>query len=171
MERILEIIHPQYPVAPRAVDQRRAVRGIALRDTRILLLYTGRYDDFSVPGGGVTEGEELEAALVREMVEETGARRVRILAPLGRIDESRPHRGSFDAMHMQSFVYRCEVEGELGETAMESYEIANAMRPEWVELADAIAHNRKVLERAHHSMGTSVFRETRLLEWIAGNLC
>jgi ADP-ribose pyrophosphatase YjhB (NUDIX family) len=168
VECILEIRHPAYPGSPRAIAHRRAVRGVALRGTKILLLYTRRYDDYSLPGGGVDDGESLEEALVREMAEETGARSIRLLGPLGWIDERRPHWGEWDAMHMQSFVYRCEVDGDLDAPVMESYEVANGMRPEWVTLADAIRHNQSVLHRAPPSMGTSLLRETRLLEWLAG---
>lgn len=166
MDRILEIIHPDYPSAPRAIEKRRAVRGVVLRGADILALYTRRYDDYSVPGGGVSDGEDLEAALVREMAEETGARAITILKPLGRIDESRPSRGAYDAMHMQSFIYHCQIKDELGATAMESYEIANGMRPEWIDIRAAIRHNRAVISRSHQSMGISIVRETRLLEWI-----
>lgn len=165
---ILEVHHPAYPDSPRAIAHRRAVRGVALRGTQILLLYTRRYDDYSLPGGGVDDDESLEDALVREMPEETGARSIRLLEPLGWVDERRPHWGEWDAMHMQSFVYHCEVDGDLDTPAMESYEVANGMRPEWVTLADAIRHNRSVLHRAPPSMGTSLLRETRLLEWLAG---
>lgn len=170
MDCILDIQHPAYPEAPRAIAQRRAVRGVVLRDTRILLLYTRRYDDYSLPGGGVDASESLEDALLREMMEETGARAIRLLAPLGRVEERRPHWGQFDAMHMQSFVFHCAVDGELGEPAMEHYESANGMRPLWVELSEAIDHNQTVIQRAATSMGTSIIRETRLLQWIQENL-
>lgn len=170
MDRILEIVHPDFPSTPRAIEKRRAVRGVVLRGTHILALYTRRYDDYSVPGGGVADDEDLEDALMREMAEETGARAISILKPLGRIDESRPSRGAFDAMHMQSFVYHCQLKDDLGEPTMESYEINNGMRPEWIDIWAAIRHNQGVIQRSHQSMGISIVRETRLLEWIATKL-
>jgi ADP-ribose pyrophosphatase YjhB (NUDIX family) len=169
VECILEIRHPAYPGSPRAIAHRRAVRGVALRGTKILLLYTRRYDDYSLPGGGVDDGESLEEALVREMAEETGARSIRLLGPLGWIDERRPHWGEWDAMHMQSFVYRCEVDGGLDAPAMESYEVANGMRPEWVDLMEAIRHNQEILRQNPSTMGISLLRETRLLEWLVSS--
>ena len=73
-------------------------------------------------------------------------------------------------MHMQSFVFHCLVEGELGQPTMEAYEVANGMRPEWVELEHAIAHNLAVIRRGEKSMGTSIVRETRLLQWVQDNM-
>lgn len=128
MDLLFELHHPETPVEPRAEFFRRAVRGVVLRQSEILLLYTARYDDYSLPGGGVDEGESLEAAMVRELGEETGAREVRVLAPLGWIDERRPHRGEHDSMRMHSFVYHCDVSGELGETRV----------LEWVRARSAI---------------------------------
>lgn len=164
--RLFEVNHPQTPEAPRAEAFRRAVRGVVLRGDEILLLYTARYDDYSLPGGGVDDGEALDAALIREIEEETGASDVRVVAPLGWIDERRPHRGNHDAMRMHSFIYLCDVAGELGETRLEHYERGNGMRPLWIDLEAAIAHNRTLMARRDAKMGLSIERETRILEWV-----
>jgi 8-oxo-dGTP pyrophosphatase MutT (NUDIX family) len=170
MRLLFELVHPRYPAQPTAVLQRRAARGIVLRGRQLLLLYTARYNDYSLPGGGVDPGEDIRAALCRELEEETGARNVRVLAEFGRVDESRPHRGEYDAMQMQSFVYRCAVDETLAAPRMESYEQANGMRPVWIDVDDAIAHNQGVIARAEQGMGLSIERETRLLRCIAGEL-
>lgn len=52
-----------------------AVGGIALRDGSLLLVRRGRGPGagrWSIPGGRVTFGETLEAAVERELAEETG---------------------------------------------------------------------------------------------------
>ncbi len=41
------------------------------------------------------------------------------------------------------------------------------MRPVWVGLDDAIAHNRAVMQRQETSMGLSIQRETFMLEKLA----
>ena len=50
------------------------VTGVVIEDDRVLLLNqdTGTGRSWSLPGGKVEEGETLAAALVREMLEETG---------------------------------------------------------------------------------------------------
>lgn len=168
MQLLFELSHPRYPQSPSRVLLRRAARGVVLRGDEILLLYTERYNDFSLPGGGVAPGEDVEVALRRELAEETGARNVRVLNAIGRVREWRPHWGDHDAMEMESFVYRCEIDAELDAPSMEGYELANGMRPAWVALGAAIAHNIAVIARGEPGMGLSIERETRLLQHVSG---
>ncbi len=171
MRILAELIHPNVPAMPTGVVHRRAARGIVLRDQKILLLYTERYDDFSLPGGGVDEGEDLRQGLCRELEEETGARNVQVLADFGRVDEKRAHRDpANNTLHMQSFVYHCEIDDERGAVKMEHYEKANGMRPLWVDIHEALKHNREVLASAPSHMGQSIPRETLLLERIIDEL-
>ena len=53
---------------------------------------------------------------------------------------------------------------------MESHEIANGMRPVWINLHEAIAHNQAVMQRQESSMGQSVLRETFMLKKVASEL-
>lgn len=53
---------------------------------------------------------------------------------------------------------------------MESYEIANGMRPVWVSVTEATSHNRQVMSRQEASMGQSIQRETGMLETISQEL-
>lgn len=171
MRLLAELLHPGLPAAPKVL-LRRAARGIVLRGERILLLHTERYDDFSLPGGGVDEHEDICTGLCREMEEETGAKNVRVLSSFGRIDEHRPHsrHPDFNTLFMQSFVYHCEIDDELGAARMEHYEVANGMNALWVNIHEALEHNRDVMSRAPSSMGQSIPRETLLLERIASEM-
>lgn len=54
------------------IFQRNAARAIVLDGEDVLLLYTERYHDYTLPGGGIDEGEDVIAGLVRELEEETG---------------------------------------------------------------------------------------------------
>jgi 8-oxo-dGTP pyrophosphatase MutT (NUDIX family) len=165
------MIHPDVePGNPRAL-KRRAARGIVVRDDRILLLFTERYNDFSFPGGGVDEHEDLAQGLRRELEEETGAQGINILKNYGFIEEFRPyHKPEFDFMHMISHFFVCEVDPELQQTRMESYEHANGMRPLWVNLHEALAHNQEVMRANDKKMGLSIERETFMLEKVASEL-
>ena len=125
------LIHPELSLCPNArVLFQRAARGVAMQDEQILLLFTERYNDFSFPGGGVDDGEDIITGLVREMEEETGARGVKVGREFARVDEKRPHwKSEFDVLHMVSHFHFCEINSPLQEVRMESYEIANGMRP------------------------------------------
>ena len=148
--------------------ERVSTRAIVLEGEQILLLYTRRYNDYSLPGGGVDEGETLEDALVRELKEETGAHNIRILAEFGMVDEYRPwYRNGIDVMFMRSYCYVCQIDSELGIPDLEEYEHANGMQVCWMNIYDAIAHNRAVMANESDSTGLSIVRETLLLEAIA----
>lgn len=73
-------------------------------------------------------------------------------------------------MHMTSHFFVCDVAPELADVRMESYEIANGMKPVWVSVSEAISHNRQVMDRQEKTMGQSIQRETFMLERISREL-
>lgn len=161
------LIHPDLSSLDGTILRRQAVRGVVRRGDAILLLYTERYNDYSLPGGGVDAGEHPETALVRELEEETGACDVRVLAHQGVIEEFRPHwKPEYDLMHMTSQFFQCTVGPELRTPKMEHYEEANGMRPLWINLHEALAHNEAVMARQEQTMGLSIQRETLVLRWL-----
>lgn len=146
---------------------RHTARGIVLDNANILLLYTHRYDDYSLPGGGLDEGEDKVSGLIRELQEETGAKGVHNIQPFGRYDEYRPwYKPDADIVHMISYCYFCDIEQELGDTALEPYEVSNGMAPLWINIHEAIAHNENVIAISDKK-GLSIERETFLLKAIA----
>ena len=154
------------PSSPLKLTVRHAARGIILKGESILLLYTQRYDDYSLPGGGIDEGEDEIAGLVRELREETGAQGVRNIVAFARYDEYRPwYKSDADIMHMISYCYVCDIDEELAETAYESYEINNGMKPLWINIHTAIAHNQSIIANSDKK-GLSIERETFLLKLI-----
>lgn len=150
--------------------ERHAARGIVLRKESILLLYTERYHDYSLPGGGIDEGEDKVAGLMRELNEETGAQGVRNVRAFAQYDEYRPwYKSDADIIHMISHCYVCDIDEALGNTAFESHEINNGMTPLWVNIHEAIAHNEEVIANSAKK-GFSIDRETFLLKVIAEEL-
>lgn len=166
MSLLHTIVHPGVAAGPR-IAQRHAVRAVIVRDGRLLLLHTRRYDDYSFPGGGLDPGEDAIDGLRRELLEETGARTVTVQRCLGYLDEYRPSRDpAFDALFMRSHFHVCGVEGELETAAPEDYELANGMAPVWIALEQALAHNLGVLKRRPGNMGMSIERETWMLQYV-----
>ena len=150
--------------------ERHAARGIVVKGERILLVYTQRYDDYSLPGGGIDEDEEKVAGLIRELQEETGAQGICNVKAFARYDEYRPwYKPDADIIHMISYCYICEIDETLGETAYESYEVSNGMKPVWVNIFEAIEHNEAVIA-VSDKKGFSIVRETFLLKEIAEKL-
>ena len=135
-----------------------------LNGSNILLLYTERYHDYSLPGGGIDEGEAHHCALIRELKEETGAQNVRNIREFGLYEEYRPwYKADFDIVHMESYCYFCDIDEELSEPEFEAHELANGMVPKWMNIHAAIAHNEETMANSEKK-GMSIERETFLLK-------
>lgn len=163
--------HPEVgPLSQHHILQRKAARAIVLDGEEILMLYTERYHDYTLPGGGVDEYEDILQGLVRELREETGAQNIHNIKAFGLYDEFRPwYKDDADILHMVSYCFTCQVDRELGETNYETYEINNGMKPVWINIRDAIAHNEQTMANSDKK-GMSIERETFLLRLIAKEL-
>lgn len=171
MRLIKRMIHKDLNHLSGNIFERRAARGIILRDSDILLLYTKRYNDYSFPGGGLEEQEDIITGLKRELAEETGAKNIRDIKEFGIIDEYRPHdKPEYDLIHMISYFYICTIDEACDPCNFEDYEISNGMTSVWINIHDAIAHNKKVMANQEPSMGFSIERETIVLELAAREL-
>ncbi|MGX9462543.1 NUDIX hydrolase [Shewanella sp. A14] len=149
---------------------RLAARAIVLRGNCILMLYTQRYHDYSLPGGGVDEGEQIEQGLVRELKEETGAKVVGEVSPFGLYQEYRPwRRDGYQSVNMLSYCFVCTIADELGDTQFEAHEINNGMAPVWMDIDEAIQHNLDTMKNSNKK-GLSIERETFLLKLIKQEL-
>tara|TARA_B110000211_G_C13886634_1_gene467614 strand:- start:211 stop:729 length:519 start_codon:yes stop_codon:yes gene_type:complete len=163
--------HPEVKTLEnKSVFKRLATRSIAIKGDEILLLFTQRYEDYSLPGGGLDEGEDLIEGMIRELIEETGAQNISNIAPFGIYEEYRPwYKPDYDIQHMISYCYTCHVSKALGETALESYEMKNGMKAIWVNIHEAIKHNKNTIASSDKK-GMSIERETFLLELIVKSL-
>ncbi|HOB09669.1 MAG: NUDIX domain-containing protein [Limnochordia bacterium] len=129
-----------------AVVAREAVRGIVLRNGRILMVQSER-GDYKLPGGGVEQGEGHHQALAREIAEETGYQCLRVGDLIGRVVERRPDKYDPSLLfEMTSYYYLCAVAGEAGEQRLDEYERDMRFTPAWISIPDALAVNRAVLE-------------------------
>lgn len=169
--RILKsTIHPDIRDMSARQFTRKATRAIVLKGEDILLLYTKRYHDYSLPGGGIDEGESNIAGLVRELKEETGAHNVQNIQAFGLYEEFRPwHKPGFELIHMESYCYICSIDEELLETELEAHEINNGMHPVWMNIHQAISHNEQTIANSLKK-GLSIERETFLLKLIVSEL-
>ncbi|CAM4324796.1 NUDIX domain-containing protein [Zobellia nedashkovskayae] len=168
MQKLKTHFHPDVETLEnKSIFTRLATRSIAIQGNSILLLYTERYEDYSLPGGGLDSGENIIEGMTRELIEETGAKNICNIEPFGMYEEYRPwHKPDFDIQHMISYCYTCDISKELGETKMELYETKNGMKAIWVDIHEAIKHNKKTMATSTKK-GMSIERETFLLELLA----
>ena len=171
MQIIKTHYHPEITsLENKSIFTRLATRSIALKGNTILLLYTERYEDYSLPGGGLDLGEDKIEGMKRELSEETGAADIKNIKPFGAYEEYRPwHKPNHDIQHMISYCYTCDVNKKLGSSNLESYETNNGMRAIWIDIHEAIVHNKKTIATSNKK-GMSIERETFLLERIAESI-
>ena len=124
---------------------RKATRAIVIKGEDILLLFTERYHDYSLPGGGIDEGEDNISGLIRELREETGGHNVSNIREFGCYEEYRNwYKADFDVIHMLSYCYTCDIDETLLAPELEPHELRNGMKPLWHNIHQAIAHNELV---------------------------
>ena len=171
MQNLKTHFHPEITTLEnKSVFTRLAARSIAVQGNQILLMYTARYEDYSLPGGGLDEGEEKIKGMMRELSEETGAKNISNIQPFGVYEEFRPwYKPDYDIQHMISYCYTCNMDPTLGNSRLEPYEIKNGMKAVWINIHEVISHNKKPMAKSDKK-GMSIERETFLLNCIAESL-
>ena len=148
---------------------RPSVRGIIIRDGRVAMVHSLKYDYYKFPGGGIEAGESLEEALLREVAEESGLR----VIP-GSIREyglvHRVQKGDREDMFIQdNYYYLCDVETEVQAQHLDDYEAEERFTLEFVDPIHAIRTNREV----DHGPKDQIMleREARVLELLMQEGC
>lgn len=90
------------------------VRGLVIKDGKILVCKTEDRDYFFLPGGHVEFGENMRKALSREFMEETG-RRVKSSKFIGTVENIFLQNGKLN--HELNFIFLTEIHGEIGAPA------------------------------------------------------
>jgi len=123
-----------------SVYQRTAARGVILRDGKLLMVHTDA-GDYKFPGGGVEPGETLEAALARELLEETGHQMAGDPIPVAIAHERRKGQTA-DILEMDSHYFLCQVSDGTVPLHLDDYEADEHFRPVWVTPQEALSANR-----------------------------
>lgn len=125
-----------------AVYKRSAARAVILRDGLLLMIHTNR-GDYKFPGGGVEPGEDLEAALRREVLEETGRSLLGAPRYAAVFHERRPGQTA-DILDMDSHYFLCQAgESELP-LKLDDYEAEEQFAPVWITPKEALRTNRSL---------------------------
>ena len=114
--------------------QYKSVRVVLLDDKGLVaLIYVGKVDFYTLPGGEIDEGETPEQAIYRETLEETGCD-CEILCPLGIIEEN-SRTINWNGVST-SFV--AKVKGEKGTPNLTQEELEEEAQVRWYALHEAL---------------------------------
>ena len=155
------------------VGKRPSVRGIIIKDGKIAMMHSLKYDYYKLPGGGIEEGEELRDTLVREVKEESGlVVKKETIKEFGYV--RRIEKGMFEDIFMQeNYYFLCDVEDEVSSQELDDYEAEEGFTLEFVTPDHAINvnytgdHREKVEKQTFTGMLT---RENRVLQMVRAEL-
>jgi 8-oxo-dGTP diphosphatase len=113
---------------------RKASRVILFdEDNLIPLLFVSKYNYHKLPGGGIDEGEDRDAALIRECLEEVGSE-IEVSGEVGKIVEFR----SKYKLRQISYCYYGKIISK-GEPDFTEKELSQGFKVIWLSLDDAIS--------------------------------
>ena len=123
--------------------ERPSVRGIIVRDGKVAMIHSMKYDYYKLPGGGIEPGEEQKATLIREVKEESGLAVIPdTIREFGWVH--RIQKGSVDDIFVQdNYYYLCEAEETAGQQRLDDYEAEERFELEFVTPQTVIEVNRR----------------------------
>lgn len=145
---------------------RNSARSIILREGKVAMIHSLRDDYYKFPGGGIEQGEDPIAAMIRETREEAGlVVRPETVQEYGCVHRIQRSVNDPDECFIQdNFYYLCEAEAGMLPPQMEDYEEAAGFVPEFVDARHAILVNRESAAKSRYS--TMLTREARILEML-----
>lgn len=119
---------------------RKAVRALVYdKEGRIAILFVSKKNYHKLPGGGIEDGEDIDSALAREILEETGCGIEEKMQEVGAVIEYR----DMDKLMQISYCYLVNVTGKPRETTFTEKEKENGFQLKWFNLNEAIDVLRK----------------------------
>ncbi len=135
-ERTLGLGNPEELNTP--YELRKSARAILLNKEGLMATqHLATYAFHKLPGGGVEQGESVEEALRREVLEEVGCA-CAIETPVGTVIE---YRNKYKLLHL-SYCFVAHVEGEIGTPQMEEAEQEEGQETLWLLPEEALARMR-----------------------------
>ena len=143
---------------------RDSARGIIIRNGKVAMIHSLKYDYYKFPGGGIESGESPADAVIREVREEAGLivipESVREYGYVHRIQRS--DKDHSECFVQENFYYLCDALADTASQDLDEYEARESYRLEFIDPAAAIRKNREVKESPYNPLMFE--RESRVLE-------
>ena len=124
---------------------RPSARAIIIKNRKIVMVYSKKYNYYKFPGGGIEIGECMEDALIREVSEETGLCVIRnSIQEYGQVH--RIQKGTKEDIFIQdNYYFLCCVKEDLEQQNLDKYEADEDFTLEFLEPQLAIDVNRETV--------------------------
>ena len=141
MRSLFEIDTKDYDINGTTVS-RPSARGIIIKDGKLAMIHSIKYDYYKFPGGGIEKNEQKESALIREVLEETGLDVIpQTIKEYGMVH--RIQKGDYEDVFIQdNFYYLCDVEDNVHEQKLDDYEKEEKFTLEYVSPKQVIDANK-----------------------------
>ena len=128
-----------------SVSSRPSSRGIIIKDGKVAMVHSKKYDYYVFPGGGIEAGEHKEDALIREVLEETGLCVIKSsIQEYGQVH--RIQKGTKEDIFIQdNFYFLCCVKEDIKQQNLDKYEADEGFTLEFLEPQLAIDVNRETI--------------------------
>ena len=143
---------------------RNSARSIIIRDGRVAMVHSLKYDYYKFPGGGIEGDESPVEALIRETREEAGL----VIIPESVREYGYVHRkqrsdsNKTEIFIQDNFYYLCKAEEDVVPQDLDNYEAREGYSLEYVRPETAIYKNRNVRNSPYNELMFE--REARVLE-------
>ncbi|MBR2827048.1 MAG: NUDIX domain-containing protein [Erysipelotrichaceae bacterium] len=146
--------------------RRDSARSIIIRNGKVAMIHSEKYDYYKFPGGGIENGEDPIEAMIRETQEEAGLtvipETVKEYGYVHRIQRS--DKDPSECFVQDNYYYLCDVADELVSQDLDEYEKKESYQLEYIEPSLAIEKNRSVKDSPYNRMMFE--REARVLEML-----
>ncbi|MBQ6222874.1 MAG: NUDIX domain-containing protein [Solobacterium sp.] len=133
---------------------RNSARSIILRDGKVAMVHSLKYDYYKFPGGGIENGENPVEAMIRETREEAGLvvrpETIKEYGYVHRIQKS--DNDDTECFVQDNYYYLCDVEDMPVTQDLDIYESQEAYTLEYVDLETAIKKNRSVKDSPYNQL-------------------
>ena len=141
---------------------RPSVRSIIIKENKVAMVHSIKYNYYKFPGGGIEEGENHNQALIRETLEESGLtiikESIKEYGYVHRIQKSE----LYDVFIQDNYYYICDVENEVKTQNLDDYESEEKFTLEYMDAREVIDINRN---KKHGPKDQNMIeREAKVLE-------
>ena len=143
MRKLFKIDTKDYDINGKAFV-RPSARSIIIKDKKIAMVHSIKYNYYKFPGGGIEGDESKENALIRETLEEDGL----VIIPNTIKEYGYVHRiqksdyTDADYFVQDNYYYLCSCEEKIAEQKLDDYESDEKFTLEFIEPEKAIYINR-----------------------------